>query len=276
MSTVQEMLARVRVVLVRPSHPGNIGACARAMKTMGLTRLVLVNPLKFPHEDANTMAAHSQDILESALVCDSLDQALAGTVYRVASTARPRGIEHEVLSARDAGLQLARQSLEGDVALLMGTEKFGLSNEEIGLCNVIGLIACNPDFSSLNLAAAVQVFAYEIRQAVTAMSGLGGLRAGEDDGPKDLPASHEEVEHLLRHWEEVLYQIDFLNQRHPKKIMFRLRRFLARAQPEKKEVRILRGFLTEVQKSLRPEALARHAESVVASPGSALAGDELD
>lgn len=326
MNPAQQLLSRVRVVLARPSHPGNIGACARAMKTMGLTRLYLVNPLKFPHQDAITMAAHSLDVLDNAIVCDSLEDALAGTVFTVASTARPRGIEHEVLNAREAGGELARHACEGYVALLMGTEKFGLSNEEISRCNLIGLIPCDPEFSSLNLASAVQVFAYEIRQGVlsietpaaeqeggrvqerlggpvedtmnhkadaaTDASMEGGLaghpearlaerlaaqrRAQAGDTAGDPPATHQEVEHLLRHWERVLYQIDFLNDRHPKKIMYRLRRFMARARPEKKEVRILRGILTEVQKSLKPEALARPIPDRVAAQPADLDKEKLD
>ncbi|MFN0316431.1 MAG: RNA methyltransferase [Burkholderiales bacterium] len=238
------LLSRVRVVLSHPSHPGNIGAAARAMKTMGLSRLYLVNPLKFPHAEATTLAAHSTDILEHAQVCQTLDEALSGTVFAVASTARSRGLAHELLSAREAGRRIAAEAAHGEVALLMGTEKWGLTTEEVSRCNVLAVIPSSPDFSSLNLAAAVQVFAYEIYQA------LAEPIANEIT---DLPAAHEEIEHFLSHMEEVLYQVQFLNEHHPKKIMQRLRRLFARARMEKKEVRILRGVLTEIQKNLRPE-----------------------
>ncbi len=242
-----DLLARVRVVLSHPSHPGNIGAAARAMNTMGLSRLYLVNPLKFPHVEATTMATHSTAILERAQVCQSVDEALAGTVFTVASTARSRGISHAVLSAREAGQRIAAEAVRGDVALLMGTEKWGLTTEEVGRCNVITVIASSSEFSSLNLAAAVQVFAYEIFQA---------LAEPLSNEMLDLPAPHEDVERFLGHFEEVLFQIQFLNEHHPKKIMLRLRRLFARARLEKKEVRILRGVMTEIQKNLRPEVLA--------------------
>ncbi|MSQ59046.1 MAG: RNA methyltransferase [Betaproteobacteria bacterium] len=240
------LLGRVRVVLSHPSHPRNIGAAARAMKTMGLSRLYLVNPLKFPHPEATALAAHSTDILERARVCQSLDEALTGTVFAVASTARVRGLAHEQLSAREAGHRIAVEAARGEVALVMGTEKWGLTTEEVSRCNVLAVIPSSPDFSSLNLAAAVQVFAYEIYQAVAKPAG---------QRITDLPASHEETEHFLSHLEDVLYQVQFLNDHHPKKIMLRLRRLFARARMEKKEVRILRGVLTEIQKNLRPEAL---------------------
>ncbi len=244
--SAHHLLGRVRVVLSHPSHPGNIGSAARAMKTMGLSRLYLVNPLKFPHAEANTMAAHSTEILERAQICQSVDEALAGTVFAVAATARMRGISHELLSARDAGRRIAEQAAGGDVVLLMGTEKWGLSTEEVSRCNVMAVIPSSPEFSSLNLAAAVQVFAYEIYQA---------LAKPVSNEIIDLPAAHEEVERFLSHFEDLLFQVRFLNEHHPKKIMQRLRRLFARARMEKKEVRILRGVLTEIQKNLRPEAM---------------------
>ena len=241
-----DLLGRVRVVLSHPSHPGNIGACARAMKTMGLSRLYLVNPLKFPDVEATTLAAHSTDILEHAQICQSVDEALAGTAFTVATTARTRGLAHELLSAREAGRRIAAEAARGEVALLMGTEKWGLSTEEVSRCNVLAVIPSNPEFCSLNLAAAVQVFAYEIYQA---------LAIPIAHEMTDLPATHEEVERFFSHFEDVLFQVQFLNDHHPKKIMQRVRRLFARARMEKKEVRILRGVLTEIQKNLRPEAV---------------------
>jgi tRNA/rRNA methyltransferase len=218
------------------------------MKTMGLSRLYLVNPLKFPHPEAVALAAHSTDILDRATVCESVETALAGTVFTVASTGRARGISHEVLEARAAGQRIATEAAQGEVALLMGTEKWGLSTEEVSRCNIIAVIPASSDHSSLNLAAAVQVFAYEIHQACSQPLGVEAI---------DLPASHEEIELFIAHLQEVLYQVRFLNPDHPSKIMQRMRRLFARGRLEKKEVRILRGMLTEIQKNLSVESRAR-------------------
>jgi TrmH family RNA methyltransferase len=162
---VSSALAQVRVILCQTSLPANIGACARAMKTMGLSDLYLVNPKIFPHPDAEALASRATDILEHAHVCATLDEALSGTIFAVACTARTRDISPEVLAPREMASRMIEETSSGPVALVMGPEKYGLTGEEVGKCSVITSIPANPDYSSLNLAAALQVFSYEIRQA---------------------------------------------------------------------------------------------------------------
>jgi tRNA/rRNA methyltransferase len=239
-------LNRVRVVLCGTSHPGNIGASARAMKTMGLTALHLVNPIRFPAADADAMASGAADVLESAIVCSSIDAALAGTVFAVACTARSRDLSHAVLTARETGTRLAREATRGPVALVFGPEHSGLTAREVSRCSAIGMIPANPDYSSLNLAAAVQIFTYEVRQATQAVVSY----------PQEAyeAANYEEVELFFRHLEQTLYEIEFLDPKQPKRLMQRLRRLFQRARLEKEEVNILRGILSAVQKPIKPNS----------------------
>src|SRR5215210_5002806 len=155
----------IRIILCHTSHPGNIGGAARAMKTMGLDRLHLVNPKRFPSEEAEAMATHAADLLETARVHTNLDQALAGTVFAAACTARNRDLSHAVLTAREVAERLVREAARGPVALVFRPEKSGLTVEEVNRCSVIAMVPANPLYSSLNLAAAVQLFAYELRLA---------------------------------------------------------------------------------------------------------------
>jgi tRNA/rRNA methyltransferase len=235
------VLDNVRIVLCHTSHPGNIGGAARAMKTMGLTRLHLVNPKLFPSEDSSAMAAHASDVLEAAHVHAELDPALTGTVFAVACTARSRDLSHVMLTAREAAARLVHEAARGPVALVFGPEKYGLTVEEVSRCSVIAMIPANPDYSSLNLAAAVQIFAYEARQAALA-TGSFAQEAFE-------PAPYEDVERLFGHLEQTLYDIEFLNPKSPKRLMQRLRRLFQRARLEREEVNILRGILAAMQKS---------------------------
>ncbi|MEO8157638.1 MAG: RNA methyltransferase [Betaproteobacteria bacterium] len=232
-------LGRVRVVLSHTSHPGNIGAAARAMKTMGLSRLVLVNPAHFPHADAETFATGATDLLENALVCDSLDEALAGTVLAVAATARHRDLAHEVVDCREACHRLVGEAASGEVALVFGTERSGLTASEVSRCQWIAMIPTNWQYSSLNLAQAVQVFAYELR-----MSALG-----EQVYSQHLSelATHDEAEGFYRQLEDAFYSTGFLDPKVPKRLMQRMRRLFARARIEKTEVNILRGFLSAIK-----------------------------
>ncbi len=225
------------MVLSHTTHPGNIGAAARAMKTMGLSRLYLINPRHFPDLQAAAMAAGADDVLQNAVVCRSLDEALAGTVFVAALTARLRDISHEVLAPREAMPLLAQHAAQGPVALLFGTEMSGLTNEETARSDVLVRIPANPDFSSLNLAAAVQVASYELGVA-TEYAGLDAAR------PEVMPAPHEQVEGYFRHLEQTLVTIGFFNAKHPTKLMQKLRRLYARARLEQEEVNILRGILT--------------------------------
>ena len=236
------MLDRVRIILVCPSHPGNIGSAARAMKTMGLTRLYLVTPKSFPHADATALAVGAADILDTASVCDTLDEALTGTIFSVASTARHRDLSHQIWSPREVASSLMRKTDEGDVAIVFGPERTGLTIQDATKCNVVSTIPCNADYSSLNLAQAVQVFAYELK--VISLDHV----ILPDDGKLVARATHEETERLIAHFEKVLIDVGFLNLKTPGRVMQRLRRLIARGELEKDELNILRGFLSAVEK----------------------------
>ena len=243
--TATAVLDNIRVVLCQTSHPGNIGAAARAMKTMGLVSLYLVNPKRFPSPEAEAMAARSTELLDAARVCETLDQALVGTVYAAACTARNRDLSHAILTAREAGQRLVQEAARGPVAVVFGAEKYGLTVEDVNRCSVITMIPANPEYSSLNLGAAVQVLAYEIRQAA---------EATESYPPSEhAPARYEDVELFFTHLEQTLYDIEFLDPRHPKRLMQRMRRLFQRARLEHEELNILRGILAAMQKKARPQ-----------------------
>jgi len=232
-------LDRVRVVLCETSHPGNIGAAARAMKTMGLSRLVLVKPKHFPHADADAFASGALDTLREAVVCDSLDEALAGTVLAVAATSRHRDLTHEVMDCREACKRLVQDASHGEVALVFGPERTGLTIRDVNKCQLIAAIPANPDYASLNLAQAVQVFVYELRMSA------GGTAPRQPRNSE--AATHDEVEGFYRHLEEVFHASGFLDPQQPKRLMQRMRRLFARSRLEKEEVNILRGFLRAVR-----------------------------
>jgi tRNA/rRNA methyltransferase len=234
-------LTNARIVLCGTTHPGNIGASARAMKTMGLASLYLVNPKRFPAPEAEAMAAGATDVLERARVCGSLDEALAGTLFAVACTARSRDLSHEVLTPREASARLAGEATRGPVALVFGPEKTGLTAAEVSRCTVIAMIPANPEYTSLNLAAAVQILAYELRQAAEAVGSY----------PQEMHelATYEAVEFFFEHLAQTLYDIEFLDPQQPKRLLQRMRRLFQRARLEKEEVNILRGILTAAQKA---------------------------
>jgi len=240
--TTPSPLAHIRVVLSHPSHPGNIGAVARAMKTMGLSRLYLVKPKSFPDPQADAMAAGADDVLGSARLCESLSEALAGTVSATALTARRRGLATEPTWARQAAGELIARSAQGEVAIVFGNETAGLSNEEVSLCQHWALIPTSPDYKSLNLAQAVQILCYELR--------LGAVDIGPPPEVTDAgtPASHDEVEALIAHLERAAVSSGFLDPNAPKRLMPRMRRMFARAGLEKEEVNILRGMLSSFEK----------------------------
>lgn len=234
-------LNNIRIVLSHTSHPGNIGAAARAMKTMGLERIYLVNPKSFPDPVADARAAGASDVLENAQVCATLDEALAGTVLAVAVTARRRDLSHEMLPARQAASRMLEAAAQGEVALLFGTEMSGLANAELDKCQLLATIPANPEFSSLNLGAAVQILSYELRMAFLGEAQMPAAKAME-------VASFEEVERFYRHLEQTIVDTGFLDPANPGRLMQRLRRLFARARMEKEEVSILRGILTSVDK----------------------------
>jgi tRNA/rRNA methyltransferase len=230
-------LARVRVVLVRTTHPGNIGAAARALKTMGLARLVLVAPRRFPDPHADAMAAFADDVLAAARVCAALDEALAGTTLALAFTARRRELSHLALDARAAaGLAAAECARGGEVALVFGTEIAGLANEEVMKCQRVAHIATSPGHSSLNLAAAVQVAAYELRVAASGPAVV--------DNERFAAATFDDVEGFYAHLERNAVASGFLDPANPGRLMERLRRLFGRTRLEREEIRMLRGMLT--------------------------------
>ncbi len=231
-------LDRIRIVLVATSHPGNIGAAARAMLTMGLTRLVLVNPKRFPDPEATAMASGATAVLDGARIVGSLDEALAGCVLTIGLSARPREFAGRVLPVRAAAGAAVAGVAHGDVGLVFGGEMSGLSNRELARCAMVATIPANAVYGSLNLAAAVQVAAYELRVAA---QGDEVWRA-----PRFAPARHDEVEALFAHGETTLAAMRFLDPARPKRLLPRLRRLFARAGLEKEEVNILRGILARV------------------------------
>jgi tRNA/rRNA methyltransferase len=241
-ATMSALLDRIRVVLCATSHPGNIGASARAMQTMGLSRLVLVSPQRFPHPDADALASGADAILESARVEATLDAALTGATLAIGFSARPREFAGAVLPAREAAAQALRYAAAGDVALVFGSEMSGLSNAELARCQVIATIPSTQDFASLNLAAAVQIAAYEL---YVAAHGGGVWRA-----PAFEPATADEIARLFAHGEHMLVSLDFLRPAHPKRLLPRLRRLFARARLEKEEVNILRGIIARIEERL--------------------------
>jgi tRNA/rRNA methyltransferase len=238
MSSFLDRLSAIRVVLVAPSHPGNIGSAARAMYTMGLDRLVLVNPRHFPHPEAVALASGATPVLDAARAVRTLDEALDGAVLAVGYSARPREFAGRVSPSREIALEAIAHAALGDVALVFGTEMFGLSNDELARCNVVATIPCNPAYGSLNLAAAVQVAAYDVRLAA------GGGEVWH--APRFKPATVDEIEALYAHAKETLTAMRFLDPRMPKRLLPRLRRLFARATLEKEEVNILRGILARI------------------------------
>lgn len=231
------LLKNIRVVLCETAHPGNIGAAARAMKTMGLSQLVLVAPQRFPDPQAEWLAVGAADLLRSARVCTSLDEALEGSALSVACTARPREVAVPMVAAREAAARVVEIARTQPVALVFGNEKYGLTAAEVGKCQLLATIPADPKFSSLNVAAAVQVLAYELRLAAF------GATVRDRSGKQPEHATHEEIERFYEHLERSLLEAGFLNPRNPKKLMARLRRLFGRTQLEQEEINILRGVV---------------------------------
>lgn len=232
----------VRIVLVGTTHPGNIGAAARAMRTMGLDRLSLVAPREFPCEEATARAAGADAVLESARVCASLEEALADCRYVIGASARLRGLSWSVFSPREAAPRLLAETVHGEVAVVFGRESSGLSNDELACCHALLHIPTDPGFSSLNLAMAVQVVAYELRLAM--LDAAAPVPAAERLDPL---ATAEDVERFYAHLERTLVDTGFLNPDNPRHLMLRIRRLFSRALLEEKEVRILRGILSALE-----------------------------
>ena len=231
----------IRIVLVGTTHPGNIGAVARAMKNMGQSELVLVNPKRFPHDDAVARASGAADILDNAKIVSTLADALTDCVYVAGASARSRTIDWPCMGPRDCAERMISESRSGKVAAVFGPEQTGLHNDDLDLCHTLLTIPADPKFSSLNLAMAVQIVTYELRVASLL-----------DEGPgleREAPAATaEEMEHFYAHLKQVLEDIRFLDPENPRHLMRRMRRLFIRARPDKNEANILRGILTAVDR----------------------------
>ena len=230
----------IRIVLTRISHPGNIGSAARAMKTMGLERLCLVAPDRFPATEATVMAAGAQDILDRAQVFPDVPSAVSDCGLVVGTTARARHLPWRIVEPREAAGEIVAAATTSEVAVLFGAERTGLTNEEIDLCQLLLTIPTGSSYASLNVAMAVQVVAYEILLAVSA--------ADRGEERRGIPlASAVEMERFYAHLEQVLDEIDFHDRTREGHLMARVRRLFNRAVPDQNEINILRGILTSVQ-----------------------------
>lgn len=259
-----DLLSSVRIVLVSTTHPGNIGSAARAMKTMGLSRLVLVAPRHFPHAEATALAAGADDVLAAARVAPDLDVALAGCVFALGCTPRPRTVPMPELTPREAAPRALAEARAGEVAIVFGTESSGLSNEQVQRCHAAVNIPANPAYDSLNLAQAVQVLCYELRCAVLSpsapsvgtMAPAAAAGGATPIGPMEPAATADELEGLFSHLDRTLFEIDFLKGRGSGNLMRRLRRLFLRARPTRREVLILRGILADAQRCARLSGVA--------------------
>lgn len=243
------MLNRIRIVLVNTSHPGNIGSAARAMKTMGLKDLCLVDPLSFPHPKAEEMAVGASDLLTNARVVGSLAEAVADCQFVVGTSARFRRIPWPLLTPKQMTEKAASLPEDTQIAVVFGREQSGLTNDELEACHAHIHIPANPDYSSLNLAMAVQIVAYEFR-----MMSLGELDFSQDwDFP---PADAAAMEKYFEHLEQVYTKLDFIKANAPRKSMTRLRRLYFRAHPDVMELNMLRGMLTAIEEALKTNGKA--------------------
>jgi tRNA (cytidine32/uridine32-2'-O)-methyltransferase len=232
----------IRIVLVNTSHPGNIGGVARAMKNMGLTRLYLVAPKDYPNEQAEWRAASATDVLESAVVVRTLEEAIGDCQFVVGTSARERRIPWPLQDARQCAERMAQASSKEQVAVLFGREDRGLTNEELKVCNLHLNIPTSDAYSSLNLAMAVQIVTYELKMA-------SASAARDEHEQWDTPfASRDNMERFYTHLEEALIAIEFLDPAAPRQLMSRLRRLYNRVRLDEMELNILRGILTETQK----------------------------
>lgn len=254
-ASLHSNLNRVRIVLVRTQLARNIGSAARAVKNMGLSQLWLVAPMQFPNPDATSLAAGADDVLNSAKVVETLAEALVGCVAVYGTSARRRSIELPALTPEQAAAAALKISAESgaEVALVFGSERVGLENDELSLCQARVEIPANPEFSSLNLAQAVQICSYELRRAELAQhANQLGSSVTQLTERRAIPASADEFEHFFEHYVRMLGQIEFFGTKAPEKVLTRLRRLFQRAEPDSRELQILRGILTETERRLSP------------------------
>ena len=239
------LLNSVKVVLVGTTHPGNIGATARAMKNMGILDLALVEPKEFPSDVATFRSKAAKDILEKASVHTSLEEAISECELVVGTSARGRTVPWPVLNPREAAEEMHKSSLNGKVAIVFGREDRGLTNAELGLCNFHVHIPSDPEYSSLNLSQAVQILAYEIR-----LSYLQDRHVNKEYWDVEL-ANNEQTERLINHMDELMQEVDFYDVENPRKLLVRIRRFFKRSKIDVMEANIFRGLFATIQKKLK-------------------------
>ncbi|MCK5893046.1 MAG: tRNA (cytosine(32)/uridine(32)-2'-O)-methyltransferase TrmJ [Endozoicomonadaceae bacterium] len=241
------MLDNIRIVMIRTWHPGNIGAALRAMKTMGLSHLTLVNPSQWPHPDAEVMAAGAIDLIDRVLIADSLSEAIADCSLVIGTSARNRSFSWPMLNPRTCGQQIIRESTNRQVSLVFGQETMGMTNDELQQCHYHVCIPANPEYPVLNVAAAVQTLCYEIRQSYE-----------EACNRKEEPVTQNDtitypsifaMEQFYQHLEQALYDVNFIIRQHPGNAMTKLRRLFNRARPETEEMNMLRGILSRIQQA---------------------------
>lgn len=239
------MLEKIKIVLVNTSHTGNIGSAARAMKTMGLSQLILVDPVDAPDGKASAMAAGAGDVLANAKTVATLEEAVADCGLVVGTSARSRTLPWPMLGPRECGEKMVAEAANYPVALVFGRENSGLTNEELQQCHFHVCIPANPEYSSLNLAAAVQTLSYEVRMAYLNKEALPTVN-------EEYPLS-EDLERFYVHLEQTLQKTNFIIPQHPGMVMTKLRRLFNRARPESQELNILRGILASINKSIKPK-----------------------
>lgn len=239
------MLERVKVVLVGTTHSGNIGSAARAMKVMGLSQMVLVDPQCQVDAQAIALAAGASEIALNAQIYPTLEAAVADCGLVVGTSARSRTLEWPMLEPRECGEKLISEANQHSVAMVFGRERTGLTNDELQLCHYHVCVPANPEYSSLNLAMAVQLLSYEVRMAYLALQQSLQSSTLQEEYPR-----HQELERFYAHLEQVIMQTEFISAQQPGQVMNKLRRMFTRARPEAQEINILRGILTSVQKSI--------------------------
>lgn len=239
------MLERVKVVLVGTTHSGNIGSAARAMKVMGLSQMVLVDPQCQVDAQAIALAAGASEIALNAQIYPTLEAAVADCGLVVGTSARSRTLEWPMLEPRECGEKLISEANQHSVAMVFGRERTGLTNDELQLCHYHVCVPANPEYSSLNLAMAVQLLSYEVRMAYLALQQSSQSSTLQEEYPR-----HQELERFYVHLEQVIMQTEFISAQQPGQVMNKLRRMFTRARPETQEINILRGILTSVQRSI--------------------------
>jgi len=246
---MEENFSNIHIVMVGTTHPGNIGGVARAMKNMGLSRLSLVAPeAPFPHAKARARASGAVNVLENTRVFATLEEAIADCSLVIGASARMRTLPWPVVDPRECASRVVNVDKEAQVAIVLGRENSGLTNEELELCQLLVTIPTNPDFSSLNIAAAAQVLCYEIHLAM-GNRGIEGIDKIPDDKPDSPLATSAERDGMFQHFEEALTELEFLKPDNPGQLMRRLRRLFTRTGLERLEVNILRGIMSAAQKA---------------------------